>query len=431
MRLFAIVLVAVGCVCVAGADTGVGDGKTLTPLFDGKSLTGWHGRPHLDPAKYAETDAATREKWAAEVAEHWTIENGELVNDGFGPYLVTDESYGDMELRLKYKTVAKADSGVYLRATPQVQIWDSTDAEKSSLGANLGSGGLWNNSPGSQGKDPLVLADLPFGQWNDLRVIQLGARTTVFLNEKVVVDHAIMENYWNRERSLAASGPIELQTHGGEIRWKDIEVRHISADEANSLLAAHAAAGFESVFDGKTLIGWAGATDDYEVVDGAIQCRDKRGGNLYTQASYDDFVVRLEFQLPPQGNNGLAIRYPGSGDPAYSAFCELQVLDDSHPSYAKLDPRQYHGSAYGLVATQRGYQREVGQWNFQEVTVIGPRVKVELNGSVILDADLSTVTEFMADRAHPGLPLRSGHFGFAGHNDPVKFRHVSIRKLQN
>ena len=175
--------------------------------------------------------------------------------------------------------------------------------------------------------------------------------------------------------------------------------------------------------------GWTGAKDDYEVVDGAIQCRDKRGGNLFTEATYDDFVVRLEFQLPPQGNTGLAIRYPGEGGPAYDAFCELQVLDDTHPAYAELDPRQYHGSAYGMVAAHRGYLRDVGQWNFQEVTVVGPRVKVELNGTVIVDADLSTVTDFMAGREHPGLKLRSGHFGFAGHNDPVKFRNLSIRKV--
>src|SRR5262249_27330860 len=157
-----------------------------------------------------------------------------------------------------------------------------------------------------------------------------------------------------------------------------------------------------SIFDGKTLEGWAGAVDNYEVKEGSILCKPKKGGVLYTKKEYADFMARLEFKLPPAGNNGLAIRYPGKGDGAYSGMCELQVLDSEHPSYAKLDPRQYHGSAYGMVAATRGYLRPTGEWNFQEVTIKGSKIKVELNGSVILDCDLSTVTEFKDNSAHPG-----------------------------
>lgn len=402
-----------------------------TKLFDGQSLTGWHGSPHLNPDEYVKASDEQKAQWNEQLKGHWTVDNGELVNDGAGPYLVTDQDYGDIELKLQYKTVAKADSGIYLRDTPQVQIWDTTEEAKFGIGANLGSGGLFNNSNGAPGRDPLVLADKPFGEWNEVHVIQVGARTTVYLNGKLVVDHAIMENYWNRDQPLQAKGHIQLQTHGGEIRWKDVMVREIGAEEANQILASHSGEGFESVFDGQSLQGWAGAVDDYEVVDGAIRCKDKRGGNLYTEANYDDFQVRVEFRLPPGGNNGLAIRFAGQGDPAYQAFCELQVLDNDAPQYAKLDPRQYHGSAYGMKAAARGYLRETGQWNFQEVTVKGAQVKVELNGTVILDADLSDVKEFMAGRPHPGLSNRSGHFGFAGHNDPVQFRKVSIKRLSS
>ena len=108
-------------------------------------------------------------------------------------------------------------------------------------------------------------------------------------------------------------------------------------------------------------------------------------------------------------------------------MCELQVLDDTAPKYAKLDPRQVHGSAYGMVAAKRGFLRPVGEWNFQEVTVKGSTIKVELNGTVILDADLSKVTEFMANTPHPGKDRTTGHFGFAGHNDPVEYRKVRIK----
>lgn len=404
--------------------------KEFSPLFDGKSFEGWHGRPHIHPAEYEKASDEQKAKWAEELNTHWSVDGDELVNDGHGAYMTTNESFGDIELKLKYKTVPRADSGIYLRSTPQVQIWDYTEEAKFPLGANLGSGGLWNNSPGAPGKDPLVKADKPFGEWNEVEIQQIGARTSVKLNGQLVVDHAIMENFWDRALPLAAKGPIQLQTHGGEIRWKDIEIRRIGADEANQILASKDNEGFQSLFDGQSLEGWQGAVDDYQVVDGAIQCKQGRGGNLFTQGEFGDFVARVEFQLPPAGNNGLLIRYPGEGNGAYVGMTELQVLDNDAEQYAKLDKRQYHGSVYGVAAATRGYLRPTGQWNFQEVTVQGGRIKVELNGSVILDADATAVTEFMDNSAHPGLHRTSGYFGFAGHSDPVRFRNVQIRGLK-
>jgi len=192
---------------------------------------------------------------------------------------------------------------------------------------------------------------------------------------------------------------------------------------------APAEAGFTALFNGRDLDGWSGAVDGYEVREGAIVCKPGQGGTLFTRGRYRDFVVRLEFKLPPAGNNGLAIRYPGSGDAAYVGMTELQVLDDTDPKYAGLDPRQAHGSAYGMVAATRGHLKPVGQWNEQEVTVRGSTIKVVLNGATILDTDLATVTTFMADTPHPGKDRTEGHFGFAGHSDPVAFRNVRIREL--
>ena len=190
-----------------------------------------------------------------------------------------------------------------------------------------------------------------------------------------------------------------------------------------------APAGFTSLFNGTDLTGWAGAVDNYEVRDGAIVCKAGKGGTLHTKEAYGDFVVRFEFRLPPGGNNGLAIRYPGNGDPAYTGMCELQVLDSEHPKYAKLDPRQYHGSAYGMAAARRGHLRPTGEWNEQQVTVQGSRITVELNGTTILDADLKDVTEFLDGKAHPGKDLKEGFFGFAGHGDAVMFRSIAIKRL--
>lgn len=405
----------------------------FTAIFDGKTMDGWKARPHFSPIKLAamsdEERQSKEDEWMADAKKHWTVENGELVNDGHGAYLVTANDYRDYELILEYKTVARADSGIYLKGNPQVQIWDYTDPGKFGIGANLGSGGLWNNSKGAAGKDPFVLADKRFGEWNRFHIRQVGARTTVYLNDQLVVDNAVMENFWDRESPLFVEGPIELQTHGGEIRWRNIWIKELSPEEAASALASHQGQAFQPVFNGTDLTGWQGATDSYEVVEGAIRCKKGTGGLLLTEKEYGNFVVRLEFKLPPHGNNGLAIRSSGKGDPAYSAMCELQVLDSEHPGYAKLDDRQYHGSAYGMVAARRGFLREPGQWNFQEVTVNGSTIKVELNGSIILDTDLANVSEYMGGRPHPGKDRDRGFFGFAGHGDAVEFRNVSIKEL--
>ena len=409
----------------------------FTSLFNGQNLAGWRGGDTFDHRKLlalpADQRAAQIAKWTETMKPHWTAENGELVNDGQGAYATTEKDYGDFELLLEYKTVPKADSGIYLRGCPQVQIWDSTEVAKFPLGANKGSGGLWNNSPGTPGKDPLVLADKPFGEWNAVRVLMLGARVTVWLNDRLVVDHALLENYFDRKTPVPAKGPIQLQTHGGEIRWRHIFLREIGAPEANQILAMHGGEGFRSVFNGRDFTGWGGPVTEYEVVDGAICCRPKKGGTIYTTDEYADFAARLEFKLPPGGNNGLAIRYPGHGNTAYDGMCEIQVLDDNYEQATgeKIDPRQAHGSAYGMVAAVRGYQRPIGEWNFEEVTVQGATIKVELNGTVILDADLSKVdlANVMAHSAHPGKDRTRGSFGFAGHNDPVAFRNILIKKL--
>jgi hypothetical protein len=407
----------------------------FTALFNGKDLTGWHGRQgDFDPYKLAAMTEAERkafiEKWTEDAKKHWRVEKGELISDGHGAFLTTDKDYGDIELRIEYKLVPKGDSGVYLRATPQVQIWDTTErGGNRGLGADKGSGGLWNNSPGAPGKDPLVRADKPIGEWNSFRIIQLGERTTVYLNDKLVVNNARLENYWNRKKPLLKTGPIQLQTHNSEIRWRNIYIREIRTDEANELLRKFGGdKGFEDIFNGKDFTGWAGPIDNYQIKDGAILCKPGKGGTIYTKAEYGDFIARLEFKVPPRGNNGLAIRYPGRGDTAYVGMCELQVLDDN---YKGIDPRQAHGSAYGMVAAERGYQRPVGEWNYQEVTVKGSTIKVELNGTVILDCDLSKVMKYMGNSAHPGKDRTNGHFGFAGHSDPVAFRKIQIKRLED
>ncbi len=183
--------------------------------------------------------------------------------------------------------------------------------------------------------------------------------------------------------------------------------------------------GFVSLFDGKTLNGWQGDLKGYPVEDGVLVCR---GTNVFTAKEYANFILRFEFKLPPGGNNGVSIRTPMKGLSAYVGM-EIQILDDDHPKYKDLKPYQFHGSIYGVVAAKRGFLKPVGQWNCEEIKADGSRIKVTVNGTVIIDADLSKIDETPDGQPHPGLHNAKGYIGWAGHGDPVAFCNVRIKEL--
>jgi hypothetical protein len=205
-----------------------------------------------------------------------------------------------------------------------------------------------------------------------------------------------------------------------------------SAAEAQSSAAGlskeEAKQGFVALFDGKTLDGWQGKTDGYKVDGGALICEP--GGNIYTTKEYADFVFRFEFKLPPGGNNGVGIRTPLEGNPAYVGM-EIQILDDGHKKYQGwLKPYQVHGSIYGVVPAKRGHLKPTGQWNSEEILCQGSHVQVMLNGVVIVDADLDKVDKTIDGRNHPGLHNEKGYIGFLGHGSPVEFRNIRIKELK-
>jgi hypothetical protein len=190
--------------------------------------------------------------------------------------------------------------------------------------------------------------------------------------------------------------------------------------------------GFVSLFDGKTLNGWKLVKPHgpgYVVQDGVLVCPADGGGNLFSEKEYADFTVRFDFKMEPGGNNGLGIRAPLEGDAAYAGM-ELQILDDGHARYkGKIKSEQHHGSIYGVFPARTGYLKPAGEWNSEEVTAKGSRVKITLNGVVILDADLANVREEAVLKAHPGLLRKAGHIGFLGHGTRVEFRNIRIKKL--
>ncbi len=395
-------------------------------IFNGKDLNGWKGLVANPPARAkmsAEELAKAQAESDALIAQHWRAESGEIINDGHGPHLCTDRDYGDFELWLDWKISPGADSGIYLRGSPQVQIWDPVAGIDQ---AKVGSGGLYNNQ--KHHSKPLLVADRPASSWNTFYIRMIGERVTVRLNGQLVVDDVAMENYWERGRPIYPSGQIELQTHGGEIRFRRLYLREISAEEANQHLARWDETGFVSLFNGHDMTGWQGAVDGYGAKDGLLFCRKGHGGNLLTQAEFSDFVLRFEFQLEVGSNNGLGIRAPAEGNAAYLGM-ELQILDNTAEKFANLKEWQYHGSVYGVSAAHRGYQRPIGEWNFQEVICHGKRVMVRLNGTTIVDVDFAKLEGTPDGQAHPGLERTSGHIGFLGHNDPVAFRNLRLREI--
>ena len=195
----------------------------------------------------------------------------------------------------------------------------------------------------------------------------------------------------------------------------------------NVLSPEEAKDGFTLLFNGKDLDGWHGDVKIYRVKDGAITCD---GANLYTKKEYDNFVFRFEFKLPPAGNNGIGIRTPDKGDAAYAGM-EIQILDDRHPQYKDIQPYQAHGSIYGVVPAKRDALKPQGQWNAEEIVADGSKIKVTVNGRVVVDADLSTIKETIDHNAHPGLHNAKGYIGFLGHErDPVEFRNVRVKELK-
>lgn len=435
-RLFVIVAVCGFLLAVnqASAQENNQPPKGFTALFNGRDFNDWTGGTTRDPREIAALPADERAQWDAKmkqgIDEHWRVEDDVLISDGHEPYLATKQEYGDFELWVDWSIDAKGDSGIYLRGAPQVQIWDPTNKEAHANGSDKGSGALWNNK--EHERFPTELADKPIGEWNRMFIRMIGPYVTVVLNGKKVVDNVIMENYYDRSIPIFARGPIYLQTHGAETQFRNVFLREVPPAEADKQLSEirGGEAGFKSLFNGKDLTGWTGATENYEVVGGSLRCKPGSGGNLLTDDEYDNFVVRLECKLPPGGNNGLAIHAPlDVGTPSYEAM-EVQILDDPHAMYADIQPYQAHGSLYGLAPARRGYLRPVGEWNYHEVVVDGDKLEVHLNGYEILNVNVDEVRQKPIDgKEHPGAFRTTGRFGFCGHHDPVEFRNVRIKRL--
>lgn len=403
--------------------------KGYVPMFNGKDLTGWKGlvgNPITRAKMSAKELSAKQAEANTKATENWSVKDNSIVFNGAGDNLCSVKQYGDFEMIVDWRITKKGDSGIYLRGSPQVQIWDTSRVE---VGAQVGSGGLYNNAKNRS--TPLKVADNPIGDWNHFYIKMIGEKVTVYLNGVLVVDQVTLENFWNRNLPIFPKEAIELQAHGTDLAFRDIYVNEIS-DNHYVLSADEQKEGFVPLFNGVNFEGWTGNTIDYEVKNGEIVLNIDNGpshGNLFTQGEYRDFTFRFEFQLTPGANNGLGIHAPLQGDAAYEGM-ELQILDDDAPIYSQLHPYQYHGSVYGVIPAKRGSQKPVGEWNYEEVVVKGNNVKVILNGNVITDGDVATASRngTIDHKEHPGLKRTTGHIGFLEHGSVVKFRNIRIKE---
>jgi len=404
------------------------DDPGFVSIFNGKDLSGWQGLVE-NPISRAEMDnyelAAKQAEADILMHKNWQVEDGKMIFKGIAyDNICSIKEYRDFEMIVDWKIQKKGDSGIYLRGSPQVQIWDKSRVD---TGVQVGSGGLFNNQ-NNQSK-PLHIADNIVPDWNTFRITMIGERVSVYLNGVLVVDNVILENYWDRSISIFPSGPIELQAHGNDCAFRDVYVREIHSAE---LSPEEKTAGFVMLFNGKNLDGWTGNKINHVVEEGTIAIRPKLGGegNLYTEKEYANFNLRLEFKLTPGANNGLGIRAPLEGDAAYIGM-EFQVIDNTAQVYANLEPWQYHGSVYGVIPAKRGFLRPVGEWNEQEVIVDGTKIKIILNGATIVDGDIAdSISNGTLDgKDHPGLKRKTGHIGFLGHGSELWFRNIRIKNL--
>jgi hypothetical protein len=330
------------------------------------------------------------------------VENGLLVLKAGDGLLRTNERHADFVLELDWRArrPTNYDSGIFIRADlpAEGKPWPSR------YQVNLKQGGEGNllGLPGAT-SGGLVKS----GDWNHFKLTVVGNTAELEINGRKA---------WKIAGLANADGYIGLQSEvdgGGQFEFRDLVVTDLD---------------FRPLFDGKDLNGWTGDTAGYAVEDGTLVCRQEGGGKLFTESQHADFSFRFDFKLTPGGNNGVGIRTPLEGDPAYVGM-EIQILDDSADRYRSIQPWQAHGSIYGVVPAKRGYLKPLGQWNHEEIIARGRQVTVILNGTTIVDANLDQAgaPKTIDGKSHPGLARADGHIGFLGHGARIEFRDMRVK----
>ena len=413
-----------------------------TPLFNGRDLAGWRGRPHFDPEKEAkgtpEERAKRQAEWNADMATHWSVQDGVIVSDGHGVFLTTDRDFVDFELTLEWMLPAPcADSGIYLRGNPQVQIWDPACERDFKHGCEKGSGGLWNNPAEAAGKWPQVKADKPIGEWNTMRITMKGDRATVVLNDQLVVDDAPLANYFQKGQPLPVRGPIQIQTHGAPMHVRNVAVRDLGTFDLT-------AAGWRD-------LGEADFTsvncqpDTWTWTADGVKCSGQPVGVIRSKEPLTDFEMSVEWRhLTAGGNSGVFLWAPkealDSIKPGQlpSGGIEVQVLDHGFTATyeqstgKKADWFTTDGDVFPVgTSTMKPFpptapkgsrsfpkarhSRGTPEWNHYVIRAVQEEVRLWVNGHEVSGgAECSPAT---------------GYLCLESEGAPVEFRRMKIRPL--
>lgn len=373
-----VLLVALMAMLPCDAASAAGGYKSS--LFNGRDLDGW---------QVTGCDAG--------------VEGGMLVLQGGDGLVRTNERHGDFILELDWRAKRKEnyDSGIYIRADlpAEGKPWPAR------YQVNLKQGGE-GNLLGLKGATSSGLVKP--GEWNHFKLTVVGDTAALEINGKPAWKASGLEN---------PTGYIGLQSEvdgGGQFEFRNFELTDLD---------------YVALFNGQDLAGWVGDKKGYAVEDGSIVCLPL-GGRLFTENEFADFDFRFDFKLSPGGNNGVGLRAPLEGDPAYVGM-ESQILDDGHERYAKIFPYQAHGSIYGVVPAKRGFLKPAGEWNHEQIIAKGRHVTVVLNGTTIVDANIdeASTPQTIDGKEHPGLKRTSGHIGFLGHGARIEFRNLRIKDL--
>ncbi len=428
---------------VAGTFLGAEPPAGFTPLFNGKDFAGWRGRPHFDPAKDAEgtpeEQAKRRAEWNADMATHWKVENGVIVSDGHGVFLTTDRDYADFELYVEWMFPAPCgDSGIYLRGNPQVQLWDPACERDFKHGCQKGSGGLWNNPAGAEGKDPLVKADKPIGEWNTTHIRMQGDRVSVVLNDQLVVDNQPLPNYFSKGATpLPDRGPIQIQTHGAPMHVRNVFIRELGTLDGSG-------PGWRDLGEAD-FVNVNGAADTWAWKNGTARCTGQPIGVIRTKKPLTNLELSAEWRhLTAGGNSGIFLWAPPhvfEGLPPGKlppGGIEVQVLDHGFTEQyekqtgKKADWFKTDGDVFPVGSSamkpfppvspdgSRSFPTErrsrgSPEWNHYYVRAIDGEVRLWVNGREVSGGtDCFPSTGFMC---------------LESEGAPVEFRRLRIREL--
>ena len=399
-------------------------------------LAQWSAAPAA-PAERAEMEPAARkraERAATKAMQRlWKQENGVISYlGGEASAIAAPGTYENFEMWIDFRTAGKA--GLAVRSTNRI-----------GLGDEEGSGAATGNR--TYASAPVSNADNEKGRWNTLYLKMVDDRITVEVNGRTVTDNVTLENSGQPDNTVPVAGTIELLGEGDAIDFRNFLLHELPATPLFELPAEEAEAGYEVLFDGRSLHNWTGNTTNYVPQEGTIHVTAQFGGsgNLYTKKEYGDFVLRFEFRFLREGvNNGIGIRTPMGVNAAYHGM-EIQILDHDAPIYKNLRIYQQHGSVYGIIPAKRIKFGALGTWNAEEIRAVGDHITVTVNGEVILDGNIreacqghnvsedgSKTNPYTVDhRNHPGLFNKKGHIGLLGHGAGIQFRNIRILDLEN